>query len=274
MNDKSVGLLTLAVISYIIRQKRGTEDEAQALKKLCSKFLVIKDTTARTAVLSIVGDMNETHPDFAYQLLKHIAINYLNEPDRVRLQSLTLAAKLIASGSDTKVPIYVIKIGQRDSEYDIRDRANFLIALINNQTEEIKDNLKNILCPNQIEPNWVNNKSDANYFTIGSISHFFNHTFAGYEPLPDWAPEDQLPDESVRSQVRMLPDGKRMVAISGDDDDYVDINQWFANRSMNDLNNDNSKGENEYYSSYDDDSGYSYSYSYDDDKIETGGFFD
>lgn len=264
----------VTVISYIIRQKRGTEDEAQALKKLCSKFLVIKDTTARTAVLSIVSDMNETHPDFAYQLLKHIAINYLNEPDRVRLQSLTLAAKLIASGSDTKVPIYVIKIGQRDSEYDIRDRANFLIALINNQTEEIKDNLKNILCPNQIEPNWVNNKSDANYFTIGSISHFFNHTFAGYEPLPDWAPEDQLPDESVRSQVRMLPDGKRMVAISGDDDDYVDINQWFANRSMNDLNNDNSKGENEYYSSYDDDSGYSYSYSYDDDKIETGGFFD
>ena len=264
----------VTVISYIILQKRGTDDEAQALKKLCSKFLVIKDTTARTAVLSIVGDMNETHPDFAYQLLKHIAINYLNEPNRVRLQSLTLAAKLIASGSDSKVQIYVIKIGQRDSEFDIRDRANFLMALVTNKTKEVKDNLKNIFCPAQLEPNWISNKSEANYFIIGSTSHFFNHSFAGYEPLPDWAPEDQLPDESVRSQIRVLPDGKRMVAISGDDDDYLDINQWFAMKNVNNPNTGTNMDENDYYSSYDDDSTYSYSYSYDEDKVEGGGFFD
>ena len=65
-----------------------------------------------------------------------------------------------------------------------------------------------------------------------------------------------------------------MVAISGDDDDYLDINQWFAMKNVNNPNAGTNMDENDYYSSYDDDSTYSYSYSYDEDKVEGGGFFD
>ncbi|KAK8861043.1 hypothetical protein M9Y10_012735 [Tritrichomonas musculus] len=285
------------VIAHILRKKRGTDDEAQALRQLCRKFLVIKDEDARSAVLSIVGDMHETHPEFAPQLLRHVALYYLNEPSKVRLQALTLAAKLIACKADSQVPMYVLKIGERDSEFDIRDRARFLIALLNNTADDIKNNLKTLLFPERKTPQWFVSENqnanqegtsllDMNYsnaaqtifegasnqFQIGTSSHYFNHAFSGYEPLPDWAPEDELPDESVRAQVKVLPDGTKMTAIAGEDDkDALDINDWF---------NEGVAGggeEDDYYSgSYSD---YSYSYSNEEEDQQGGGddplgFFD
>lgn len=257
------------VIAYILRQKRGTEDEQQALKQLCKKFLLIKDTNARTAVLSIVGDMSPNYPEYGAQLLRRIALYYSNEPDRVRLQSLTLAAKLIALELDSKVPLYLLKIGEKDPEFDIRDRAKFLIGLITNKTEEVRKNLKKILYPQQQAPVWINDE-DNNYFVIGTTSHFFNHVFTGYEPLPEWVPEDQRPDENVRAQTRILPDGTKMVAISGGDD-FVDIEKWFEIKK--EVNNTNNINEIDYYSSYDEQD-YSYSYSSDEEKDSPQGFFD
>ena len=263
------------VIAHILRQKRGTDDEAQALRHLCRKFLVVKDEAARAAVLSIVGDMHETHPEFAPQILRHIALYYLNEPPKVRLQALTLAAKLIVCsptfGKDDKdasikVPMYVLKIGERDPEYDIRDRARFLLALLSNTADDVRHHVKQLLFPARQLPQWSNADGASNQFQIGTMSHYFNRAFSGYEPLPDWAPEDELPDESVRAQVKVLPDGTKMTAIAGDEDDVLDINDWF--------NKDNGSGGEEDYDGYYSD--YSYSYSEEEQAAveEALGFFD
>jgi AP-3 complex subunit beta len=223
--DGQVLSQVVLVIAHLLRKRRGSDDEAEALRQLCRKFVAIKESAARAAVLSIVGDMHETHPEFAPQLLRHIALNFLEEPGSVRLQSLTLAAKLIAIGTNSKVPLYVLKIGERDQEFDIRDRAKFLLALVQNEAEEIQTNLKELLFPARNPPQWTAD-TGCSEFQIGTFSHYFNRAVGDYEPLPDWAVESDIPDEAVRQQVRKGPDGQVLSAISGDVDQNVDINDW------------------------------------------------
>jgi len=189
------------VIAHILRKRRGTEDEAHALRQLCRKFLVVKDPSARAAVLSIVGDMHETHTEFAPQLLRFVAQKFLEEPGEVRLQALTLAAKLIACGSDHSIPMYVLRVGEKDIEFDIRDRAVFLLALVRSQCQEIQTHLKELLFPERKAPTWTSTDSGWSDFQLGSFSHFFNRSVTGYDPLPDWVDENSIPDEKVRQPV-------------------------------------------------------------------------
>jgi AP-3 complex subunit beta len=197
--DGAVLSEVVLVIATILRKRRGTEDEAQALRQLCKKFLLVKDPSARAAVLSIVGDMYETHPEFAPQLLRYVAQNFLEEPGEVRLQALTLAAKLLSCGYDSAIPMYVLKVGERDSEFDIRDRARFLLCIVESDCEDIKAHIKELLFPVRKAPTWTAIDSGVSEFQLGTFSHFFNRAVSGYDPLPDWAPEDQLPEESVRT---------------------------------------------------------------------------
>jgi len=190
------------VIAHILRRRRGTDDEAHALKQLCRKFIVIKEPSARAAVLSIVGDMHETHTEFAPQLLRYIAKNFKEEPGEVRLQSLTLAAKLCSLNCESEIPIYLLKLGERDSEFDVRDRARFLLALIETQSEIISSRLKSLLFPERKAPTWSAAENYGHEYQIGTLSHYFNKEMLNYEPLPDWAPEDEIPDESVRMASR------------------------------------------------------------------------
>ena len=227
------------VIAHILRKRRGTEDEAQALRQLCRKFLEIKDPNARAAVLSIVGDMHETHSEFAPQLLRFIAQNFLDEPGEVRLQALTLSAKLIACGIDQTIPMYVLLVGERDIEFDIRDRAIFLLALVNSKSEEIKNNLKDLLFPERKAPTWTSLDNNWSEFQLGTFSHFFNKSMSDYEPLPDWSQEENLPDEQVRQPLNK--EGE-YIGNNKDIKDNVELSDFFSG------DDDNEKSE--YYSGY------------------------
>lgn len=242
------------VIAHILRKKRGTEDEEHALKSLARKFVEVKEPAARAAVLSIVGDMYETYPEFAPQLLRAVAQNFTEEPGEVRLQALTLAAKLISSGADSAIPMYVLKVGQRDSEFDIRDRAHFLLTILNSKCTDIVNNMKALLFPKRSAPTWTVTDAGVSEFQLGTFSHFFNKAVAGYDPLPDWAPEESLPPESVRTPAEGEDDGRDILGgkevgladfFSGDEnneeeeyysdgyyeeeEDIVDNDAFFAN---------------------------------------------
>lgn len=239
------------VIAHLLMQRRGSDDEAQALRQLCRKFFVIKDPGARSAVLSIVGDLHETHPEFAPQLLSYVASNYSTEHGRVRLQSLTLAAKLIASGTESQVPSYILSLGKNDTEYDVRDRAVFLQALVTNKSPEIQEKLRSLLCPPRPPPRWTVDDAGRADFQMGTFSHYLNRAYTDSEPLPDWAKEEDLPPETVRQGSQ--------TAIHGDVEDGVDINDWFSNKPK--------PPESDYYSK-----SYSYSYSESESSPEPAGF--
>jgi AP-3 complex subunit beta len=228
------------VTSHLLRRRSGSDDEAQALRQLCRKFIAIKDPAARSAVLSIVGDMHETHADFAPQLLRHIANGYADEPGSVRLQALTLAAKLIAVGTASKVPLYVLKIAERDSEYDVRDRARFLLALVQNDADEIRGNLRGLLFPARRPPQWTAIDAGCSEFQIGTLSHFLNRAVGDYEPLPEWAAESEIPDESVR-----VPAASAQGLGDGGGDAGVDIDDWLAGPGEGEAEDEKS-----YYSAY------------------------
>lgn len=233
---------TVLVIATILRLKRGTDDEAQALRNLCRKFTAIKEPTARAAVLSIVGDMHETHPEFAPQLLRYIAQNFANESPEVRIQSLTLAAKLISiereKGSDatpnSQVPMYLLKICERDTEFDVRDRARFLVTLIESKSEKISKNLRTLLFPERKMPKWTT-ADELNDYQVGTFSHFFDREVPGYDQMIDWAPEEELPDESVRippkNQTFGGYDSPQMDLnndANGGDDQGLDMKTFFS----------------------------------------------
>ncbi|OHT00532.1 Adaptin N terminal region family protein [Tritrichomonas foetus] len=220
------------VVSSILRLKRGTDDESQALKHLCKKFVVIKDPSARAAVLSIVGDMHETHPEYAPQLVRYVAQNLSTEPAEVKLQALTLSAKLLVSqasnptnnpeneendeskvesnGKNGGVPLYLLKLCARDTtEFDVRDRARLLVALVESSNEKVKPRMKELLFSSTSSESTKDNTGkpelqgkEQELYQIGTFSHFYGREVSGYEPLIDWAPEEELPNNSVRIPIK------------------------------------------------------------------------
>jgi AP-3 complex subunit beta len=220
----------VVVLAHLLRRRRGTDDEAHALKHLCKRFALIKSGQARAAVLSIVGDLHETHPEFAPQLLRYIAQNFAEEPGDVRLQSLTLAAKLIALGTDSQIPLYLLKVCERDAEFDVRDRARLLLALIESTNDLIRSRLRALLFPPRKPPNWSALDRSTN-FQIGTFSQLFDKKVSGYDPLPDWAPPEELPDSAVRN-VAIKDKYGNVVVVSAaedvqDDDKVLDFDDFF-----------------------------------------------
>lgn len=230
-------------ISKLLKLKRGTEDEEKALHHLCRKFVVICDPYARASVLAVVGDTYLTHRKYAPQMLRYVAQHFDEESPEVKLQALNLAAKLITIQKDepsketeSQLPLYLMKLCARDGSFDVSDRAKFLIALVETNNEKLKQNLRSILFPStssQQEPQDNDKKVDSpllleNDYQLGTFSSLFNREISGYEPLTDWAPENELPDSSVRIPVKRLPDGtlvpeekeeKRKRAKNIDEDD-------------------------------------------------------
>ncbi|EAY07231.1 Adaptin N terminal region family protein [Trichomonas vaginalis G3] len=239
------------VIAHILRKNRKTDDESHALKLLCKKFITVKDPAARSAVLSIVGDMHPIHPEFAPVLLKCIAKHFGEEPSEVRLQALTLAAKIFSTGkSDSKIPMYIIQLGMRDQEFDVRDRARFLDALLTTSSKNISDRVQHLLFPERKAPTWTSNETRFMNYQIGTLSHLFEREVDGYEGLPDWAPEDQLPDESVRYVKGLKPTSYEddFNRDDGDDENEDGGNDGKKKDDAGDLNDFFGDEEKEYYS--------------------------
>jgi AP-3 complex subunit beta len=232
--DRAEGIVlsqVILVLSVLLKKRRASDDERTALRRICRKLPVVKDGGIRAAILSLVGDMHETHPEFGPLLLRFLARNLETEASEVKIQALTLAAKLIVLGCESQVPLYVVKWCARDGEFDVRDRAQFLRALLETDNEQLKGNLKAVLFPPGKIPKWSNLERTQPQFLIGTLSHYFGRELGGYEPLPEWAPESDLPPDSIRNPVKKI-DGKDVVIgdedAEEDEEAGIDINAFFG----------------------------------------------
>lgn len=247
----------VSVMIKILRLKRGTADETKILRHLCQKFLVINDPNTRASVLNIVGDMYDTHKEFAPQLLRYVAQHIDEEPPEVKIQALNLAMKIFAyekcNSEETEndslskkspllLPVYLIKLCERDSNFDIQDRARFLNALIETKNEVLQSNLSKFffLSPKEKEMEEIEKlkkRTENNQeFQIGSFSFLFNRELAGYEPITEWAPESELPDSSVRLPKRIFADGT--VIIDNDQSEHGEdfLNEYEYEEEEEELN--------------------------------------
>jgi hypothetical protein len=217
----------VSVIAELLRRSRGTEDEAQTVRALCRKFATMTDVGARAAILQIVGDVHITHPSFGPSLLHFLANNFQALPGEVKLQSLALAAKVVVIGTESEIPLYLLKACTQDPAFDIRDRARLLLALLTAPSESLRAKAREILNPQKKPAKWTETATERQ-FVIGTLSQYFAREVGGYEPLPDWAEEADIPPASVR-----MPEKKAVVRRArseeeepGEEED-VDVNEFF-----------------------------------------------
>jgi AP-3 complex subunit beta len=219
----------VSVIAELLQKHRGTEDEEQTLRVLCRKFATMTDVSARAAILKIVGDMHSIHPTFGPLVLKFLAGNFDGLPGEVKLQALNLAARLVVIGTQSEIPLYFLRVCARDLEFDIRDRSRLLIGILTTPSESLQTKARQIFNPELKSAKWTEIEREKQ-FVIGSLSQFFGREVGGYEPLPDWAEESEIPPDSVRLPPKKLPIKKSRVESEEEDvleEEDLDINEFF-----------------------------------------------
>jgi hypothetical protein len=112
----------IAAIGEVLRSPRGTADEAAAVRLLCRRVATLADVRGRAAILGLVGDVHEAHPRFAVDVLRFLAHGFAERPIEVKLAALTLAGRLAAVGKVSAMPLFGVRVGARDREFDVRDR--------------------------------------------------------------------------------------------------------------------------------------------------------
>jgi AP-3 complex subunit beta len=219
----------LSVIAELLRRRRGTEDERGSVRALCRKFATMQDSGVRAAILQIVGDLQDVHGECAVGMLKFLAGNFGGLSGEVKLRALALAAKLVAVGTESEVPLYFLKMSESDEAFDIRDRARLLVALLSAPSESLKAKTREMLTPISPPATWTDPKPERE-FVIGTLSQFFGRELGGYEALPDWAEASELPADSVRLPPRQEAPSGRCGAPEEEgweEEDDVDISAFF-----------------------------------------------
>jgi AP-3 complex subunit beta len=127
--------------------------------------------------------------------------------------------------------------------------------LLESSNERLRGKIKNLLFPPRKPPNWSALDRGSKDYQIGSFSQLFDRALGGYEPLPDWAPDDELPDSSVRN---VSVDGKQIEAAGDENEDaddkgVLDFDDFFRDGDEGDAEEEQAEEEQAYYSDEPDD---------------------
>ncbi|XP_063627442.1 AP-3 complex subunit beta-2 [Cydia splendana] len=138
---------------------------------------------ARAAAVWLVAEHGAEHPRAA-AILAHMAGNFADQDELVKLQLLSLAVKLSITQPDT-LPVcrYVMTLAHYDASYDVRDRARMLRRFIL-QDNELSKHKAEIFHVHKPKPPSQSNFKDREQFIFGSLSQYIGSTAAGYRPLP------------------------------------------------------------------------------------------
>ncbi|ORX88456.1 hypothetical protein K493DRAFT_268293 [Basidiobolus meristosporus CBS 931.73] len=210
------------VVTRRLLQSRPN-DNASMITRLVKSLDNIKVPEARASIFWLVGQYCHNLEKIAPDTLRKGAKTFVEENEFVKLQIVTLAAKLMCSLPTTpKMNLlykYVFTLARYDLNYDVRDRARFLKALMatNNgdtegadQSDALRSYAKEILLCEKPAPATENPLAGRDKYTIGSMSMVLNSSVFGYESLPDW-PAVQ-PDPSLRdTQDDVLPKSNNFV---------------------------------------------------------------
>jgi AP-3 complex subunit beta len=151
-----------------------------------------------------------------------MAKSFPNESDLVKLQTMTLAAKLyVASHPSANVTIervpfdrerlkllvnFVFQLAKYDVNYDVRDRGRFLKQLLNemdNRESGLQLASRILLTSkrvaNGLEAGTGMERHHQSCYRVGTLSHYLGKQVSGYTELPDY-PEVQ-PDPTVRDRA-------------------------------------------------------------------------
>eukprot|EP00090_Calanus_glacialis_P025590 TRINITY_DN4005_c0_g1_i1.p1 TRINITY_DN4005_c0_g1~~TRINITY_DN4005_c0_g1_i1.p1 ORF type:complete len:1074 (-),score=457.80 TRINITY_DN4005_c0_g1_i1:225-3446(-) len=161
----------------------------------------VEEPGAKAAIVWVVGEYCERIPLYAPDVLRKMAKAFCTQEVPVKLQIVNLAVKMyLTNPAQTKlISQYVFNLAKFDQNYDLRDRARFIRAILFPQGEpgKISKHAKKIFLAPKPPPTIESKFANRDEYQLGSLSHFINARAAGYQDLPGF-PED-APDPSVRT---------------------------------------------------------------------------
>lgn len=126
------------------------------IKKMAKMTDKVTVPMARASILWLIGEYSDRVTKIAPDVLRKMAKTFCDEDNIVKLQIINLAVKLHVT-NPTKVNLlvqYVLNLAKYDQNYDIRDRARFLRALIlnNDKCPTLAKHLKKIILSSKPAP--------------------------------------------------------------------------------------------------------------------------
>jgi AP-3 complex subunit beta len=201
--DEAIVAESVVVIKKLLQLNPEAHKEIIVMmSKMANKVTV---PMAKASVLWIIGEYSSHVPKIAPDVLRQMAQTFPQEEAIVKLQVLNLAAKLyIVNTKQTKLLVsYVLNLAKYDMNYDLRDRARLIRAIILTKDTKLHKKAKKFFLSEKPAPNLRSTFSDRDRFQVGTMSHVLNKECAGWKPLPEF-PED-MPDPSVREVVEEKP---------------------------------------------------------------------
>lgn len=181
------------------------------MAKMTDKITV---ASARASIIWLIGEYSDRVPKLAPDVLRKMAKTFCDEENAVKLQVLNLAAKLYVTNHKQVALLtqYVLNLAKYDQNYDIRDRARFLRALLLNQAEKcpsIGKHAKKILLAPKPAPLLQSAYKDTDQYQLGTLSHALSMRVSGYADLSAFPA--QAPDPTVRN-IELPPELKGLAA--------------------------------------------------------------
>lgn len=186
------------VLKRLLQTPAAAENEA-VIRQLARLLDTIAVPTARAAITWLCGEYHARIALYAPDVLRQLARSFALEHTEVKLQVLTLGAKLFVARPDDVRALfdYVLTLAKYDQSYDVRDRARLLRALlVSDSAPSLKAAAKRLLETAKPVPVFRSEYAARSQWTLGTLSHVLGQEIDGYEPLPPFPTEQ--PDRSVR----------------------------------------------------------------------------
>ncbi|CAL9773663.1 unnamed protein product [Musa acuminata subsp. burmannicoides] len=181
------------------------EEFEEMIVRLACNLDKVKEPAARALIVWIIGEYNSVGqiiPKVVPSVLKYLAWTFMSEELETKLQILNTAAKVLlcAHGEDLltfrKILSYIIELSKYDLNYDVRDRACFILKLMShNLTLSSEEEISSFALQNggihhEFAEKIFSGKihsgiaKSLRIYIPGSLSQIVFHAAPGYEPLP------------------------------------------------------------------------------------------
>jgi len=180
----------------------------EVVKQLTRLFTKVENPKAKAAIIWVVGEYLDKVGQYAPDILRLLAKDFINLDDTVKLQVLNLSAKLMVKNPEQTALIsqYIFNLAKYDMNYDLRDRGRLLRHLLFNQANVpiLSSKMKDLFIttkPSPVPPSY-----DMR-FMVGSLAQTVGQTTPCYNALPEW------PDEVQNSELRKVSDPEQLTPI-------------------------------------------------------------
>ena len=241
------------------RHKRKEQEDSETLKKrqlleYCENILrdavrlilvpehMISTAVARANIVWMAGEYHSVFIDIAQDILRLLALEFVNEEACVKKEILVLAIKCSMRCPEDQgveeLMTYVLELSRYDASTDVRDMARLMTAVCGlasgddgsvdpEALENLAERASRIMLAQKVPPKVLLNSAysmdaaamwngDDNIskmlFTIDSISALTGYTVSGYSVLPDWSqtPSDSsLRDKTYGSSIESMDKGSK-----------------------------------------------------------------